>query len=531
MDGFVMLWNITLTLILNGLVGGTLVLALIQLGRRCLHRISRRAAVWLWIPLLLVVLSPLLPGIAIRLPDISQTLPTETVLTDIPVNAAPDVIDTALHPEDVTVQITQTDPVISIERSLSWQGIAGLVWLCGALAVLGYQTVRHARVRQLCRTAQVTECRGRIRICTLADIRTPFVCGLFRPHIFLPKTPTVGAQEREMILRHEMMHLRRLDVLWRLLWEAALCVYWFQPLFWIAEDAFIADTEGACDEAVLLSLGADKTCRADYAETLLLYAGPKKRGYPTAFGMTEMQRRVHMILYPAETHAAAMVGLVVVILLAVAAALLTFPSEDRGAGVGDAALSETGENGHTVTVFVDATSEIFGFVDGYVENHPEIWGPTEVRFTLPIGWNVHFDGDGALTGQIYDDAGTPRGSCFVQAFSPIDAPDIPPENIPPDDRKWQAIYADLRLSMMQNVADDDYHPIVTGDRFENAVAVMDQAIYEEGVPAATWEHQRVPLVLAYDQDCSMYLQLTFDASMEHEIMEMIAASVAFEKVP
>ena len=85
--------------------------------------------------------------------------------------------------------------------------------------------------------------------------------------------------------------------------------------------------------------------------------------------------------------------------------------------------------------------------------------------------------------------------------------------------------------MMQNVADDDYHPVVTGDRFENAVAVMDQAIYEEGVPAAAWEHQRVPLVLAYDQDCSMYLQLTFDASMEREIMEMIAASVMFEKVP
>ena len=59
---------------------------------------------------------------------------------------------------------------------------------------------------------------------------------------------------------------------------------------------------------------------------------------------------------------------------------------------------------------------------------------------------------------------------------------------------------------------------------------MDQAIYEEGVPAAAWEHQRVPLVLAYDQDCSMYLQLTFDARVESETMKDIAASVTFEKV-
>lgn len=49
-------------------------------------------------------------------------------------------------------------------------------------------------------------------------------------------------------------------------------------------------------------------------------------------------------------------------------------------------------------------------------------------------------------------------------------------------------------------------------------------------PAAAWEHRRVPIVLAYDQDCSMYLQMTFDARVETEIREAIAASVAFEKV-
>ena len=115
-------------------------------------------------------------------------------------------------------------------------------------------------------------------------------------------------------------------------------------------------------------------------------------------------------------------------------------------------------------------------------------------------------------------------------FTPIYSPEIPPENIPPAERRWEAIYSHLRLSMMQNVSDEDYVPVVSGERFENAVAQMDYAIPEEGVPAAAWEHDRAPLVLAFNQDCSAYLQMTFTGGpVSEDRLRTIAESIIFTK--
>ncbi|MBQ7300617.1 MAG: M56 family metallopeptidase [Clostridia bacterium] len=529
-----MLWDAASSVLVHGLLFGTVVLALILLGRRLLHAMPRRAAVWLWLPLLLLVFSPLLPGFGIEVPALTESeLPGIPVTEQITADAVPSVVTTEPLPDGVGVLTTVTSPDVHIRRYPAWQSLVGGIWLVGMVCVLGWKIRRHIDVRRLCRTAWETERRGRIRICTLPGIRTPFVRGLLRPCIYIPAESDRDADARNMILLHEQAHVQRLDVLWRLLWEAALCVYWFQPLLWLAEDRFIADTEGACDEAVLASLGADRACRAAYAETLLLYADASRRRYPTAFGVTELQGRVQAILHPAALHVSGIFCLCISIVLASAAALCSpvpMLSADENWDSGGSVISDIVKEPHTVALSVEPSSALFGFADGYLEAHPDIWGKTTVQFALPLGWTLDFSDDSGIRGQIMDDTGTQRGFCFVQAFTPIDGEGIPPENVPPDDRKWQAIYHDLRLSAMQNVADDDYHPIVTGARFENAVAVMDQAIYEEGVPAAAWEHQRVPLVLAYDQDCSMYLQLTFDARVESETMKDIAASVTFEKV-
>lgn len=532
-----LLWYATSSFLVHGLLFGTIVIVLIWLGRWILRTMPRRFVVWLWLPLLLLVFSPVLPGIGITMPDIPHLFSSGAVVPDTTVEVLvgenPSSISTELLPGDVSVQIqTNNAPVTCAVRYIpTWQHAVGLLWLVGVVTVFGYRVYRYSQVRQMFRDALEIERQGRIRICTLAGFRTPFVYGLFCPRIVLPQTPTISAREREMILLHEHTHVRRLDVLWRYLWEVALCVYWFQPLLWLAEDAFIVDTEGACDEAVLSLLDADRACRADYAQTLLLYAGPKKREYPTAFGMSEMKGRVHAILYPGSIHAAGIIGLVVVILLVSAVALLSPVDSDDIAdklSTEDSVAAEIQEGVHTAVIRVEPTSALFGFVDGYIESHPEIWRTTDFYFELPVGWSV--EPQTGVFGYLFDAAGVRCGTYTFTAFSPIDGADIPPENIPPTDQKWMGIYANLRLSAMQNVADADYQPIVTEERFESAIAVMDQAIYEEGIPAAAWEHQRVPLVLAYDQDCSMYVQMTFDVPTDEQIMETIAASVAFEIV-
>lgn len=60
-----------------------------------------------------------------------------------------------------------------------------------------------------------------------------------------------SAAERRLILRHELVHLRRGDVMWNLFAEVASALLWFHPLAWLALPRFRLDQELACDARVL----------------------------------------------------------------------------------------------------------------------------------------------------------------------------------------------------------------------------------------------------------------------------------------
>lgn len=76
--------------------------------------------------------------------------------------------------------------------------------------------------------------------------------------------------ERQLVLRHELGHVRRGDPLWSLLAELVAALLWFHPLAWLALPRFRLDQELACDERVLHASPQDD---APYARTLLRSVG------------------------------------------------------------------------------------------------------------------------------------------------------------------------------------------------------------------------------------------------------------------
>lgn len=70
----------------------------------------------------------------------------------------------------------------------------------------------------------------------------------------------------ELVLRHELTHVRRGDALWTLAMEVASVLLWFHPLAWIARPRFRLDQELACDAASLRALPERNT---NYARALL----------------------------------------------------------------------------------------------------------------------------------------------------------------------------------------------------------------------------------------------------------------------
>ena len=107
--------------------------------------------------------------------------------------------------------------------------------------------------------------------------------------IFLQKE--LPREQMELVLRHEMQHIRGNHVWFRGILVVLLGFYWWSPAMWITYRLACRDMELACDEAVLSELEENR--RRTYARTLVeLGSGKHMWGGLTCFGETDAAIRV-----------------------------------------------------------------------------------------------------------------------------------------------------------------------------------------------------------------------------------------------
>lgn len=102
-------------------------------------------------------------------------------------------------------------------------------------------------------------------------INSPMLIGFWQPRIYLPQAMLAEMTGREndicLILHHELVHYKRKDILYKWLFQAALCVHWFNPFAYVFSRRFNVDCELACDETVLKLLSEEG--RRAYGNVLL----------------------------------------------------------------------------------------------------------------------------------------------------------------------------------------------------------------------------------------------------------------------
>ncbi len=174
----------------------------------------------------------------------------------------------------------------------SWSPVRVLfiAWALGCAISLISLAAGALRLRALVRAAlplrdpalrrQADAIRKRMRI--RADVQllssdvtaTPMTGGLWKAVILLPAAAVKWSPERRaVVLTHELIHVRRRDVLRQLMRRIVLALYWFHPLGWVAARRAEVASEKACDEEVL-ALGARPS---DYARLLLRLASARGR--------------------------------------------------------------------------------------------------------------------------------------------------------------------------------------------------------------------------------------------------------------
>jgi len=78
---------------------------------------------------------------------------------------------------------------------------------------------------------------------------SPLTYGLFRPEIVLPHNLAEDAEE--MVIRHELAHVKQLDVLTRILTILCVSFHWFNPFIYRLKSELYRQCELSCDEKAI----------------------------------------------------------------------------------------------------------------------------------------------------------------------------------------------------------------------------------------------------------------------------------------
>lgn len=278
-----------LKLVNLSIAAGWLVLAVVVL-----RWMFRKAPRWifciLWALVALRLVCPISVESALSLIPSAQTLPPEILHTATPqINSGISAINSAVNP--VLSQSMAPAPGDSVNPTQVWTFLLSCIWIVGMAAMALYALVSYGRIKR--RVGTATLLRDNIRQSEYVD--SPFVLGLFRPVIYLPYQ--VESEDLEYVIAHEQAHIRRKDHWWKPLGFVLLCVYWFNPLLWVAYVLLCRDIEGACDEKVIREMGLED--RRGYS-TALLNCSVRRRSIaacPLAFGEVGVKERVKSVMH------------------------------------------------------------------------------------------------------------------------------------------------------------------------------------------------------------------------------------------
>lgn len=253
----------------------------------------------LWVGVLLVMVVP----VSVKVPALVQPMQEKQVVQTVPLPAEQTVTEQPVPVDTIEEPVGEILPFTEETASppIPWWDVLAVIWVLGALGSLGYRLTGYFRFsRYICRTGKPIELDGvpkRLRVCKTSAAVSPMVMGIFRPTLILPETALTESR-LPYVLRHELVHYRRGDIVWRWVAVLATSIHWFNPMVYVAAAQMQEACEISCDWCVVRSMEQAK--RDDYMRVileLLAEAMAKKQILTTqmASEKKQLQRRFTMI--------------------------------------------------------------------------------------------------------------------------------------------------------------------------------------------------------------------------------------------
>lgn len=331
-----------LNLLKTSLLGSLAILAMLVLKPLWRERYRAKTRCWLWLALAAFLLLPVdfsvknAPVQAAPPKDYTLFVGTDKTAIQSTDNLFGDMAEKSGQSpaavRDTIIQRPVTNPEQKTTRYIPVTTILFYGYLAGAAAFLLYQGVSYALFRRTVRrwkrdvsradyAAMLSDTARDLGVSApemivCEAISTPAVTGLLRPRLLLPHE-RYDVQELRYILRHELCHLKRRDMLLKLVLLAANAMHWFNPVVYLMLRQADEDIELACDSAATDDL--DRAERAAYSRTLLAAVQSSVRALPatTCFGGTveRLKRRITNVLGVQKKRGLGVVALVLALTL------------------------------------------------------------------------------------------------------------------------------------------------------------------------------------------------------------------------
>lgn len=232
----------------------------------------------------------------------------------------------------------QTGSYVRSDKNMQLVNYMRIIWLIGMVVMFAVVVVSNLIFTgRLMSSRKLAGKRDRINIYNTDAVDSACLYGVFHPAVYVND----NAGDNEFIISHELTHYRHRDNWWALVRMLCVCIYWFNPLVWVAAHFHKEDCELFCDEVVVRNCSESE--KQKYGE-VLLNAATRHSGRLSdiyllsgaSSGYRELKKRIERIAGSRKTYKRAAFVLVIIV---VAVTVLAFGG---GSVKGSSELPESG---------------------------------------------------------------------------------------------------------------------------------------------------------------------------------------------
>lgn len=258
-------------------------------------RYTAKSRYYLWLTVIIGLLMPINLSHSysiINFPVEQKVITTENVIS----NAKGTVLN-----ENVTAEKLDDNLMKNQEyNKISSMDIAVIIWIIGVIIYLSINIVKHLifisiikrwfynnndelLIQSLEKIKKELNIKVNIQLKTCKIIETPMLIGFIRPKIVLPMN-LFSEDEIIFVLKHELIHFKRKDLLYKLIIFITSGIHWFNPIVYLMNKEISYECEASCDEAIMKSEPINR--RKLYGEMILstmLENAKKKTVLSTSF--------------------------------------------------------------------------------------------------------------------------------------------------------------------------------------------------------------------------------------------------------